>query len=401
MRSVARAAFLPSLVFAIGEGAIIPIIPVVAHNLGASIAEAASISGLIMVGKLIGDIPSGWITGRLGERMTMIYAACLAVLGLVVALLAPNTRVLALGILLVGLATSVFTLARHAFMTSYVPIVYRARALSALGGTFRLGYFIGPVISAGTIGMTGSAQSVFYIHIIACLIAGVILFKLPDPAAIFGSNHVKSSAVGAAAANGRQGHGLAHTLWSYRGVLVKLGSGAALIGAMRASRQVILPLWAVSIGLSDSNTALIIGLAGGVEFALFYAGGQIMDRFGRLSAALPAMIGLGVGHIVLAFTHGADAKVAWFISIAIVLSVANGIASGIRMTLGADLADKNDPAPFLGAWHFTGDFGSASAPIAISLLTAVGSIAVAAAAMGVVGLVGAALLARYVPRYIP
>ena len=63
-------------------------------------------------------------------------------------------------------------------------------------------------------------------------------------------------------------------------MLAQLGGGAALIGALRASRQVILPLWAVSIGISEPNTALIIGIAGGVDFALFYASGQIMDRFG-------------------------------------------------------------------------------------------------------------------------
>ena len=44
----------------------------------------------------------------------------------------------------------------------------------------------------------------------------------------------------------------------------------------------ILPLWAVSIGVSDANTALIIGIAGGLDFALFYTTGQIMDRWGRM-----------------------------------------------------------------------------------------------------------------------
>jgi MFS family permease len=163
---------------------------------------------------------------------------------------------------------------------------------------------------------------------------------------------------------------------------------------------VILPLWAVSIGISDANTALIIGVAGAVDFALFYASGQIMDRYGRLWSALPSMIGLGVGHLVLAATHNVPSNVQWFIGVAMFLSVANGIGSGILMTLGADLADKSNPAPFLGAWRFTGDAGSAAAPLLVSALTAI-SIATAAGVMGVIGLVGAGILLRYLPRYAP
>ena len=112
------------------------------------------------------------------------------------------------------------------------------------------------------------------------------------------------------------------------------------------------------------------------------------------------MVGMGVGFIFLAFTHDATGRVAWFLVVAILLSLANGIVSGLRMTLGADLADKTNPAPFLGAWRFTGDAGSAVAPLAISFITAVTSLSVATGVMGVFGLLGAGIFARYIPRYV-
>jgi MFS family permease len=76
-RSIALPAILPTLAFSIGEGAIIPIIPIVAHNLGAQLAIAGLIAAMITIGQLFGDIPSGWVISRIGERAAMIYAALL------------------------------------------------------------------------------------------------------------------------------------------------------------------------------------------------------------------------------------------------------------------------------------------------------------------------------------
>ena len=405
-RSVALAAFLPTLLFSIGEGAIIPIIPIAAGNLGASLAVAGFISSMVMLGELAGDIPSGWVVSRFGERASMIAAAVVAILGVFVCLLAPNYWVLMAGIFVVGLATAVFALARHAFMTTYVPAQFRARALSTLGGIFRAGWFVGPLIASLVIALTGSIQSVFWIFIISCLGSVVVLIALPDPEKMFGPSPVVATAGGPPMTAGEEEAeertaGLFRTIWSFRAVLARMGTGVALIGAIRSARTVLMPLWAVSIGISESNTALIIGIAGAVDFALFYASGQIMDRWGRMWSALPSMLGLGAGFVVLSFTHDLDARVAWYVGVSIFLSVANGIGSGIIMTLGADLAPKDTPAPFLGAWRFAGDAGQAAAPLLVSLLTALVSIAFASGVMGVLGFVGAGVLARYIPRFVP
>jgi len=392
-RSIALPALLPTLLFSIGEGAIIPMIPIVAGNLGATLAIAGFVAALLMIGELVGDIPSGWLVARVGERPAMVGAAFLSIIGLVICVLAPNPFALGFGIFIVGLSTAVFALARHAFMTSFVPLAYRARALSTLGGTTRLGFFIGPFLSAGVIHFTGSTQAVFWIFIVACLAAVGALLLTRDPAEQLAATRAGQVLVE------EESRGLFRTIWASREVLTRVGAGAALIGAIRASRQVILPLWAVSIGIADTQTALIIGVAGAIDFALFYTSGQIMDRFGRLWSALPSMIGLAAGHIALAFTHDAPTAVGWFIAAAMFMSLANGLGSGILMTLGADLADQSNPAPFLGAWRFTADAGSAAAPLAISAITAGASIAVASGFIGVLGLVGAGLLWRYVPRY--
>jgi MFS family permease len=408
LRGVLLSGFLPAALFAIGEGAIIPIIPIAADSLGATLAVAGFVASLILVGELIGDVPSGVVVARIGERNAMIGAALVSVVGLLVCTAAPNPVVLAVGVFLVGLSTAVFALARHAYMTTAIPLRIRARALSSLGGVFRFGYFVGPFLAAGVVHLTGTTQSAFWVHVVCCLGAAVVLLVIRDPAT--GARSLRwpsrASRPEPVEHEGEQfvqaeSEGLFRTLRQHHRVLIRLGSGAALIGAMRAGRQVILPLWAVSVGLDDSAAALVIGIAGAVDFALFYTSGQIMDRWGRLASALPCMLGLSVCYFLLAGSDHLDARVGWFVAVAMAMSLANGVGSGILMTLGADLAPADRPAPFLGAWRFTGDVGSAAAPLVISGVTAVATIAVASGVMGVLGLVGAGILLRYVPRYLP
>ena len=152
----------------------------------------------------------------------------------------------------------------------------------------------------------------------------------------------------------------------------------------------------------DAQTiALVVGVSGAIDFALFYASGQVMDRFGRLWAALPAMVLMGAGFLALSVTHDLDAAAMWFALFAAVLGVGNGLSSGILLTLGADVAPQDDPAPCLGSWRTLTDAGGALSPLLVSAIAAALSLSAATAVVGVIGLAGAVAFVRWVPRFVP
>src|SRR5690606_5139888 len=132
-------AYLPAVLFAMGEGAIIPVLPAIASRLGADLAVAGIIAALLPVGSLFGNLPAGALVARFGERNAMIGSASVGILGAVLAWLSNNNILLSISVLVIGLAHSVFALARHAFMTTFVPLNHRARAISTLGGAFKIG----------------------------------------------------------------------------------------------------------------------------------------------------------------------------------------------------------------------------------------------------------------------
>ena len=211
--------------------------------------------------------------------------------------------------LLLGIATASFALARQAFMTTFVPLSHRARALSLLGGMFRAGYFVGPFLAALVIGLTGSTRSVFAIDLVACVVVAIVLLVLPDPSAVLAARReallTSTAAIRVVEGEVQRGRACSARSAGIGSVLARMGLTAALIGGLRSSRQVILPLAGVSLGMQESSIALVVGIAGAVDLALFFTSGQIMDRFGRLWSALPSMIGLGLGHIALAIVVGA------------------------------------------------------------------------------------------------
>jgi MFS family permease len=395
-RSVAVVVFLPSIVFAMGQFALIPVIPALASRLGADLGGAALIASMLVVGQLLGDIPSGAIIARIGERRAMLAAAGLALVGAATLLLAPHPAIVGVGVLLIGIAGAAFGLARHAFMTTVVPIRVRARALSTLGGSNRLGAVLGPFAGAALLGVTGQPASVVALLAICCFVAATLLLVLRDPAAALsrGPRTPGEQEIGTEATS------LWRTLAAQRRVLLSVGVGAALLSGLRQVRQVVLPVWAISIGLDETTTSLVIGIAGIVDFSLFFLGGWIMDRFGRLWTILPCALGLSIGLLALSLTHDLDARVGWYIGIALFLSLANGLGSGILMTLAADLADRRNPAPFLGAWRFTVDLGGAGAPVLVTAITAALSLPIGVAVLGVLGLVSALILRINVPKYV-
>ncbi len=398
--------YLPTTLFSLGEGAVIPLIPVVASSMGADIALAALISSALVVGQLCGNLPAGWAVARIGERLTMVIAGIVAIAAGVAMIFSPSSGVLAASVFLLGFCAAAFGLARHAFMTTRVPVEFRARALSLLGGSFRLGVFIGPFVAAGLLQVFGTELAAFWFFLI-CLVVMVALVTFgPDPEKTvpLASPATLAEDSGEAVSGSIptiERAGVFRTMWQQRAVLGRLGLAASSLSAVRSARQIVLPLWGLSLGLDASTIALVVGVSGAIDFALFYASGQVMDRFGRLWAAMPAMLLMGAGFLALSFTHDLDASVLWFGMFAAVLGVGNGLSSGILLTLGADVAPKREPAAFLGSWRTLTDAGGAVAPLLVSAIIAVASLPVATGVIGVIGLVGAGGFLRWIPRFVP
>src|SRR5690554_753124 len=116
LKKIAVPAFGPSLLYGTANGAIVPIIALSARELGASIALAGLVAALVGIGSLVSNIPAALIAARYGERRAMIGASAFSMVALALCAIAPHLWLLALGVFLVGNASSVFLLARQSYL---------------------------------------------------------------------------------------------------------------------------------------------------------------------------------------------------------------------------------------------------------------------------------------------
>lgn len=382
---IAVPAFGPSLLFGLGEGAILPVIALSARSLGASVAAAALIVTLLGIGSLLSNIPASLLTARYGERLAIVAASGLSMVGMLMCVFGPNIWVFAAGIFLVGAASAVFNLARQSYLTEAVPAYFRARALSTLGGVMRIGVFVGPFAGALAIHLMGLAGS-YWVGVGAVLVAGAVAWTLPDLVHPQGTPGRPAAAIT-----------VRSIMTSHRTVFLTLGVGVLLVSAVRASRQAVIPLWAENLGLDATTTSLIYGLSGAVDMLVFYPSGKVMDRKGRTWVAVPSMLLMGLALILMPFTHGAVT----LLLVSLLIGFGNGIGSGMVMTLGADYSPSPGRAQFLGIWRFFSDLGSCSGPALLSGITALATLAIGIGATGLLGLAAAAVLWYWIPRSVP
>jgi MFS family permease len=385
LRSVAVAAYAPAALFGLAEGAMLPVIVASAYARGGSTAAAAFLGALIGIGSLVTNIPAGILATRIGERQAMLIAAGVTIAGLLLCLInlgrsSLSLAVYGLGVLLIGGAGSVYSLARQSYLTEMVPLHMRARALSTLGGSMRVGVFLGPFLGAGAIRLAG-LDGAYLVSLVAVLAVALIVHRVPDLG--IGDEHRRASlevtTIGVLRDNWR--------------LFLTLGLGVLLLQAIRQTRQTVIPLWASHIGLSPTDSSIIYGIAGAVDALTFYPAGKVMDVHGRRWVAVPCVLIMGTSLLLMPLTHGMPA----LILVAMLMGFGNGIGSGIVMTLAADVSPATGRLTFLGVWREVSDAGAGIGPLILSLATGIAGIGAGIAVSGGVGFAAAAALWRWIP----
>ncbi len=373
--------YLPSFLMAMSNQAMTLLLPLYALQVLDSPAYAALVVGFRGVGILLFDVPAGMLASRFGDKAVLLGGLVThAVVMLVLAVTSAEWLVPIVAIPL-GSSMAAWFIGRQSYITDSSPAHERGRAIAVMAGINRSGFFVGPVAGGFVANLYGYPIA-FVAGAIFALIAATIVL-------VFTRNirPEKAPKETVLAVIGR-------ILSSNWGFFATSGFVALTIQLMRATQQLLVPLFGISVGLDVATIGLIFSLCAAFDMSLFYPVGVVMDRWGRKWTGVPSMLVFVLGLVLLPFAQGFYS----LLGAGLVLALANGLSTGIVMIIGMDMAPTDQRGQFLGVWRLLGDVGTVAGPLLAGILVNVATLGAASFVVALLGLLGAGTFSFLVPE---
>ena len=370
LRGLAVPVYLPTVSGTLGIGMLVPVLPLYLRASGLSFSDVGVVLGAAGVGAMLGGIPSGWMMARHDERVLLVcslaaMAATSAVFGLTTAVAAMVVLRVMYGVGGMGLRLSCQT-----YVADRVESGARGRALSLIGGSFRLSFLVGPLLGgylADTVGFT-------WTFLLCGAVTAVGLVGAVERGRLVPHTGIE------ARSDGSVRMPLLTALRRHWRILARAGPAAGLVVAARQGRYVAVPLIAAELGLSPSATGGLVAVGTGADLLLFPVSGYLMDRFGRLYAIVPSFTLVTAGLVILGYAHTP-------LMVAVsgaVMGIGNGMGSGTMLTMASDLAPSEARGQILSALAVLQDSGSVIGPLIVGFVADAAGVGASAFALAAV-----------------
>lgn len=397
LRSLALPVYAPAALFSTAAGMVSAVLVLTALSIGFSDSGSSALAGFLGLLAILLSPLAGNLIVRIGDRRALLYGGALAIFSLLfmfaAATQADGTHrfFFVVAIFIFGISSTIWMLARQAYVAESVPLAWRARALSTLGGMNRIGALIGPMVTTALITVWWIG-SIYAAAVILLVFACILVLRFLVPTQVQARQNVKRALRHEKAAASSEKTGGEHyasgeakkkpaRVPSARATLI-MGitmNGTALL---RASFPIIIPLWGTHLNASETLITSTFAATAFLDTIMFLVVGGLMDRYGRHAAILPSLTIMPLGIVIM---------ICWpstvgFVVGASILGFGNGFGAGTVMTVGADLSPRAAKASFLGIWQSIVNVGGALGPFLISGVTHIWGITAALWTVAILGL---------------
>ncbi|MBO03603.1 MAG: hypothetical protein CL731_01105 [Chloroflexi bacterium] len=378
IRSLVWSVYAPSFLLSMGQGILIPVLPGFAEE---EMAATIGLIGLVVAARHFGtmafDVPAGILVSRLGLRKTMTAGVILFGISAIWAGLSPNFASLMAARVLAGVSFALWSISRHSYIATVVPIDVRGRALSLFGGISRIATILGPLMG-GILAEHVGIRVPFYAQAVVAILTLIMVIATTRNLVETRSSSSRHNVFAE----------LGSVVTRHRGDFATAGVAAVALQFLRAGREFLIPVWGGELGLGKDQIGYIATASFTIDSMLFPIVGYSMDKWGRKSTGLPAFIILGLSMALIPLTGSFGA----LLLVSLLAGLGNGLSSGFVLITGTDLAPKESPGEFLGVWRLISDTGGASGPIAIGGIAQILTLGMASMATAGIGAFGALML---------
>lgn len=346
--------YVPSFFIFVGMSIVSPILPLFAKSFNVSYTLVSLAISSYAFGRLIADIPCGWLSDKWGRRPLMIWGTLILALTAFLNARATSFVEFLIYRTIQGIGSAMWMTSRTTLLADILKPEERGRIMGYFQTFQLLGSSAGPVIG-GYVAIWYGLQSTFYFYALLGVISLIITYLWihePD-----GYGHRKSAA---------------HFDWPTTKRLLsnKSYSLACLatfaIFFMRTGiRGTMIPLYAdAELGLNESQIGSIISYATIMNLILTIPMGHSIDYHGRKPVIVKSLFVTMLSSLFFPFTTD-------YLTLslaAVVLGIGTSGAGQAPLAMATD-ATANEPRGIsMGLYRLFGDIGFLVGPIILGLI---------------------------------
>ncbi len=344
---------------------IVPAVPVLASSFGITPGTAAQTVTALAFGRFVGMPISGVVLDRLGTRSAFIAGPAIACASALLASVMPWFGMILLTVFIIGIADSMWVIAREIAGVDLVRLDQRGRVLSAFHGINYLGLAFGPLIG-GVLTQNIGFRATFLAYAAGAGLSVLLGFTLKN------SRHSEPVRSESGAVKG----------WGYDPMIQRLRGARDLFYqidpdlrptyvvvvlatltsfAHRVTTQSMVPLFAsATLGMTPKDVGLLFTISGLSVFVMILPAGFVIDKVGRKWATVPSTGIPALAFLLIPFSNS-------FSQLAVLLSflgIANGLSLGSLATSTYDVVPPSARGRLQAARRTIAEIGGVAAPLA-------------------------------------
>ncbi len=343
---------------------IVPAIPVLSSAFQISAGTAAQIITALSLGRLVGMPISGVVLDRLGARTSLIAGPAMACMAALLAPVMPVFSLMLVPIFFIGIADSIWVIAREVAGVDLVPPHQRGRVLSGFHGINYLGLALGPLLG-GVLTQDLGFRAVFFAYGACAAISVVLGLSVENTqhadASPPAGDLIKGWAPSASLQRLRGLRDLFHQIDpDFRATYVVLVLATLTSFAHRVTAQSLIPVFAsAELGMTPKDIGLLFTISGLSVLLMILPAGFVIDKIGRKWATVPSTGIPALAFLLIPFSES-------FVQLGILLSflgVANGLSLGSLATSTYDVVPASARGRLQAARRTIAEIGGVGAPL--------------------------------------
>lgn len=342
---------------------LVPSIPVMAVHFGITPGTAAQVITALAFGRLAGMPISGVVLDRLGTRTALVAGPALACAVALLAALVPWFSIILLLLFVLGVAESIWVMAREVAGIDLALPNQRGRVLSGFHGINYMGLALGP-LAGGFLAESSGFRGAFVAYAMCAAISVLLGFTVKN-------SPVSHNFQAAPAVAGWSVTAWLRRLRNMRDLVDQIAphlrpTYVVLVFATftsfmhRVTTQSILPLFGTTqLGLSPKEVGLLFTISGVSAFAMILPAGFVIDKIGRKWATVPSTGIPALAFLLIPFASD-------FFELALLLlflGIANGLSLGSLATSTFDVIPVNARGRLQALRRTIAELGGVGAPL--------------------------------------